>query len=60
MITDDKTGDISRLNLRLHGIHYEPEVYRVHDASQQALLDHIDAVREGVLSFESTIPQEWK
>jgi hypothetical protein len=61
MTKDDLKRDISRRNLELHRIYYEPEVYQVHTGSTQstshALPNHVDAVREILLSFESTIPQ---
>jgi hypothetical protein len=61
MTEDDPKRDISRRNLELHGIYYEPEVYKVHDGFTQstsyALSNHVDAVREVLLSFENTIPE---
>jgi hypothetical protein len=57
-------GDISRENLARHGIIYDPRVYQVPKASAQstsfALPDHIDAVREALLEFDNTIPEDWK
>lgn len=64
MIKADTEGDISRTNLERHGIFYERRVYQVPNASGHstsfALPDHIDAIREGLLSFHSSIPEEWK
>jgi hypothetical protein len=64
MTQDDTKKDISRFNLQLHGIYYEPEVYQVHDVFTQSTIptlpDHVDAVREALLSFESTIPEVWE
>ncbi|KAF1940462.1 hypothetical protein EJ02DRAFT_513093 [Clathrospora elynae] len=57
-------GDISRRNLQRHGIRYEEHVYQVPDVSTQStsrpLPDHVDAVREALLSFEGTLAEEWK
>ena len=64
MDKDDTKGDIRRSNLELHGIVYEPDVYQVHDlfpqSTSRAFPDQVDAVREALLSFENTIPQEWE
>lgn len=57
-------GNINRRTLRCHGIEYEEDVYQVPDISAQppypSLPDHVDAVREALLSFENTVPEEWK
>lgn len=57
-------GNINRLTLRCHGIQYEADVYQVPDIFAQPtsspLPDHVDAVREALLSFENTVPEEWK
>lgn len=57
-------GDISRQTLRCHNIHYEEAVYQVPDICTQpthpSLPDHVDAVREALLSFDNTIPEGWK
>ena len=57
-------GDISRTALRNCGIRYDENVYQVPHASSRStsrsLPDHVDAVREALLSFESIIPEEWK
>ena len=56
--------DISRTNLLLHGISYEPNWDKDHDADEHSssgmLPDHVEAVREGLLSFENIIPNTWK
>jgi hypothetical protein len=46
-------GDISRKNLGEHGVFYNESVY----LSQYDIPEHVDAVREILLSFESTVPQ---
>jgi len=55
---------ISRQNLKNHNIFYEPEVYNPKDAliqfAFQTLPDHVDAVREALLTFESIVPREWE
>ncbi|KAH7395366.1 hypothetical protein DE146DRAFT_659883 [Phaeosphaeria sp. MPI-PUGE-AT-0046c] len=57
-------GNISRQTLRCHEIHYEEDVYQAPDIPTQpthpSLPDHVDAVREALLSFENTIPEGWK
>ena len=54
--------NISRDNLARHGIHYDANVYRANDANipstAQALPDHIDAVREGLLSMQKILPDD--
>jgi hypothetical protein len=56
--------DISRRALKRHDIRYEKTVYQdpslsTHSTSRP-LPDHVDAVREALLSFEDTIPAAWK
>jgi hypothetical protein len=57
-------GNISRKALKCHDIHYEEGIYQAPDVTAQStnrsLPDHVDAVREALLSFDGTIPQEWK
>jgi hypothetical protein len=57
-------GNINRLTLRCHDIQYEEDVYQAPDIFAQptyrSLPDHVDAVREALLSFENTVPEEWK
>jgi hypothetical protein len=65
MMTEvDRGGDITRGNLVCHGISYDPRVYRPDKASTHAstltLPDHVDAIREALLSFDRTIPEEWE
>jgi hypothetical protein len=44
--------DISRKNLENHGIYYDDETYR----TPYILPEHVDAVREILLSFEDLVP----
>lgn len=46
-------GNILRKNLGEHGIFYDEAVYRF----QYNIPKHVEAVREILLSFESTVPQ---
>jgi hypothetical protein len=59
-----QSRNITRYTLRCHDIHYEENVYQNPDLSTQStsrlLPDHVDAVREALLSFESIIPVEWE
>ena len=46
-------GDISRKNLELHGVFYDDNLYR---PPSILLPEHVDAVREILLSFHGTVP----
>jgi len=54
--------DISRTNLKLHSIHYDPEVHQGNDANSQStddsLPDHVEAVRAGLLFMQKIIPED--
>jgi hypothetical protein len=54
--------DISRVNLIRHEIYYQPDVYHANPENIQptihALPDHIDAVRDGLLSMEKILPED--
>lgn len=60
---DTKEG-ISRENLELHRIFYHPCVYQVPytcgQATKFALPEHVDAVRDALLSFDKIIPEDWE
>jgi hypothetical protein len=57
-------GDIGRHALQLHNIYYNEEIYQAPGVSTPStdgpLPDHVDAVREALLSFDGTIPEEWE
>jgi hypothetical protein len=54
--------DISRANLVRHNIYYEANVYRTNHANTQsptqALPDHVNAVRNGLLCMENILPED--
>ncbi|OAL43945.1 hypothetical protein IQ07DRAFT_260579 [Pyrenochaeta sp. DS3sAY3a] len=54
--------DISRKNLRRHGIYYEPNVYQGNHentgSTAHSLPDHVDAVRDGLLLMEKILPED--
>ena len=59
--------DISRENLKRHGIIYDEEVYSCdyeddNESSNlgSSLSDHVEALREALLSFSSIITDDWK
>jgi len=63
-IMTETKKDITRANLKIHGISYVEKVYSgddelVQDGSR-GLPDHVDAVREMLLRFEGLIPEEWR
>jgi hypothetical protein len=49
-------GDISRKALERHGIYYNETV----SEEYHFFPDHVDAVRDALLSFEESIPDEWE
>lgn len=56
-------GDISRENLQRHGIIYDENTYLPDDpnaTSEDRLPDHVDALREALLSLSSVIHEDWK
>ena len=53
MSSSKAKGNISRKNLEEHGVFYDETVSRSH----YNIPEHVDAVREILLSFESIIPQ---
>ncbi|KAF2187554.1 hypothetical protein K469DRAFT_748837 [Zopfia rhizophila CBS 207.26] len=62
MAKDDSKKDITRKNLKLHSIYYDEKVYHGYDEPAQrdgcyTLPDHVDAVREALLTFEGIVPQ---
>ena len=63
MTRDDTKGDISRDNLKRHGIFFHSDDYlHPNDHTQHSLLalpEYIEAVREGLLVMENFIPREW-
>lgn len=65
MTSKDEKKNITRQNLQLHGIHYDAEVYNGNDGPTSSiraftLPDHVDAVREILLTFSGIIPpEEW-
>lgn len=54
--------DISRSNLVRHEIYFEPNVYQANHENTQtsvdALPDHVDAVRDGLLLMEGILPED--
>jgi hypothetical protein len=48
-------GDISPQNLQSHGIYYDAEIYE----PSYILPEHVDAVREILLSFKGTLSDNW-
>jgi hypothetical protein len=56
-------GDISRKNLQRHGIIYDEDTYSSDDPNttpEDRLPDHVDALREALVSLSSLIPDDWK
>ena len=56
-------GDISRENLQRHGIIYDENTYLSDDPNatpEDRLPNHVDALREALLSLSSLIPDDWK
>jgi hypothetical protein len=51
-------GDIRKRNLQMHNIWYTEDVFT--KSISQALPDHVDAIRESLLLFESIVPDEWQ
>lgn len=53
---------ISRKNLKRHKIYYEPSVYESSHRKTQSvaytLPDHVDALRDGLLSLEKILPKD--
>jgi hypothetical protein len=50
------TRDISRNALERHGIYYDEKV----SEEPGFFPDHVDAVRDALLSFDGSIPDEWQ
>jgi hypothetical protein len=50
--------DLSRENLNRHGIYFDPNVYQANPDSTNALPDHVDAVRDGLLLMEKLLPED--
>ena len=60
-------GDISRENLKRHGIIYDETVYTCDHVDDNmtgnlnsSLPDHVDALREALLNFSGIIPSKWE
>jgi hypothetical protein len=56
-------GDIGRENLERHRIIYDEQTYLSDDSNatpEDRLPDHVDALREALLSLSSVIPDDWK
>ncbi|KAF1845079.1 uncharacterized protein K460DRAFT_365983 [Cucurbitaria berberidis CBS 394.84] len=67
MTKNKEKKDITRETLRLHDIHYDEEVYRGRDEltltqrpDAVILPDHVEAVREALLTFEGLVPHNWE
>ncbi|KAH7070236.1 hypothetical protein FB567DRAFT_216878 [Paraphoma chrysanthemicola] len=64
MTKDEPQRDISRSNLKTHGITFDTRIIPIHELQEQstarALPEHIAAVGEALLTFENIIPQGWK
>lgn len=63
MTKNDNKKDITRKNLQEHGISYDERVYHcqdeaTHSNESYSLPDHVDAVREALLTFEGIVPEK--